>query len=134
MKNDQLDTRTSARLLKRAQAIKGGAEKLAASLGVTPQQLTVWTGAEAFPPQRIFEQVLEIILDAHERKLLSGEPASRAVAAERRSSTKPRALVAEDPAAFALISEILADRSRSCTGSYRERSIGHSSRQRSDKH
>src|SRR5260221_415754 len=61
--NDQLDAQTSARLLKRALVIKGTREKLAEALGVHPHDLALWLAGKAFPPQAIFEGVLEIILD-----------------------------------------------------------------------
>jgi CheY-like chemotaxis protein len=111
--NDHLDAQTSARLLKRAQAIHGGRERLAQTLGVHPHDLALWTAGKAFPPQAIFDKVLEIILDAHDdaqrsaRSTGSSAPAPRAT--EPQGSTKPRALVADGEESFAVISRILGD-------------------------
>jgi CheY-like chemotaxis protein len=115
--NDHLDAQTSARLLKRAQAIRGGRERLAETLGVHPHDLALWTAGKAFPPQAIFDKVLEIILDAHDEAQSGGHstphstrsaaPAPRAT--DTQGSTKPRALVADSEESFAVISKILGD-------------------------
>jgi CheY-like chemotaxis protein len=111
--NDHLDAQTSARLLKRAQAIHGGRERLAETLGVHPHDLALWTAGKAFPPQAIFDKVLEIILDAHDEaqsgahSTPSSAPAPRAT--EPQGSTKRRALVADSEDSFAVISRILGD-------------------------
>ena len=107
MGNDHLDAQTSARLLKRAQAIKGGRERLAESLGVHPHDLALWVSGRAFPPEPIFEKVLEIILDAHDHALSGSKDKQRS--APLPAQDKPRALVAGSPAAFAAISKILQD-------------------------
>jgi CheY-like chemotaxis protein len=111
--NDHLDAQTSARLLKRAQALHGGRERLAETLGVHPHDLALWTAGKAFPPQAIFDKVLEIILDAHD-DAQSATPSTRKSApapraTEPRGSTKPRALVADSEQSFAVISRILGD-------------------------
>jgi CheY-like chemotaxis protein len=111
VKNDQLDAQTAARLFKRAQAIKGGAENLARALGIQPQQLAPWTSAKAFPPQDIFEKVLEIILDAQEASVADANtrPASASDAGAVTSASKPRALVAESSKGFAVIADVLGE-------------------------
>src|SRR6185503_17775976 len=118
--NDHLDAQTSARLLKRAQAIHGGRERLAETLGVHPHDLALWTAGKAFPPQAIFDKVLEIILDAHD-DAAAGNSAAQSTAqstersapapraAERPSPAAPRALVADSKESFAVISRILGD-------------------------
>jgi CheY-like chemotaxis protein len=117
--NDHLDAQTSARLLKRAQAIQGGRERLAEILGVHPHDLALWTAGKAFPPQAIFDKVLEIILDAHDeaqsaaQSAGSSAPAAREKEAKRDAPAqepvrKPRALVADSEESFAVISRILA--------------------------
>ena len=98
MGNDHLDAQTSARLLKRALAIKGSREKLAEALAVQPQDLALWLAGKAFPPQAIFESTLEIILD--ENKL----SAPGAAAAE---PGKHRVLIAENAQGYAVLSRIL---------------------------
>jgi CheY-like chemotaxis protein len=100
--NDQLDSQVAARLLKRAQAIKGSRERLAEALGVHPYDLAHWVAGKAFPPQRIVEKVLEIVLDAHDRQ---SDPAHATGA----KTSKPRALIAESPAGVQAISRILGD-------------------------
>lgn len=110
MGNDHLDAQTSARLFRRAQAIKGGREALAQFLGVHPQDLARWTAGKAFPPQEIFDRVLEIILDAYasigdKPPTVANVPRGR----ETQPSAKPRALVADSPEAFQVISAALGD-------------------------
>src|ERR687886_293390 len=102
MGNDHLDAQVSARLLKRAQTIKGGREPLATALGVHPHDLALWIAGKTFPPQAIFEKVVALILDAHE-----GRAAKEAVASA--GSTKPRALVADSPAGVDVIARMLGD-------------------------
>ena len=97
--NDHLDAQTSARLLKRALAIKGGREQLADALGVRAEALAEWLAGKAFPPEAVFESVLEIILDA-------SHPPSRAAVGGVR---KPRVLVAETADAQAVLARILSD-------------------------
>ena len=83
---------------------------MAQYLGVHAHEVALWTAAKAFPPQEIFEKVLEIILDAYENKLTQGGPASAALPSQDVSaSAKPRALLAESPTAVAVISNILGD-------------------------
>lgn len=99
MVNDHLDAQTSARLLKRALAIKGGREQLAESLGVRPEDLAPWLAGRAFPPEAIFESVLEVIVDG-------GQAASRPAGGGLR---KPRVLVAANAEAHAVLVPILSD-------------------------
>jgi CheY-like chemotaxis protein len=108
--NDHLDAQTSARLLRRAQAIKGGRDKLAETLGVHPHDLALWMAGKAFPPQVVFERVLEIILDAHEQ--LRAQTKSTLVKqsdAPLAPSAKPRVLVADSTSPFAVVSRILGE-------------------------
>ena len=98
MGNDQLDAQTSARLLKRALAIKGTREQLAEALGVQPQDLALWLAGKSFPPQAIFEGVLEIILD--EKK-----PAPAAASGDARR----RVLIAEGAEGCAVLAKILGE-------------------------
>ena len=93
--DDKLDAQTSARLLKRALAIKGSREQLADALAVHPHDLALWLAARAFPPEPIFERVLDIILD--EKK--SAEPARE----------RKRVLIAESQQGFAVLARILGD-------------------------
>ena len=115
MGNDHLDAQTSARLLKRAQSIKGGRERLAEILGVHPHDLALWTAGKAFPPQAIFDKVLEIILDAHDDASPARKPAPVRDAKDQPrgeqlpAPAKSRALVADSPESFAVISRILGD-------------------------
>ena len=103
MGNDHLDAQTSARLLKRALAIKGTPEKLAEVLGVQPHDLALWLAGKTFPPQAIFESVLEIILDENQPSAPSDTAAERA---------KHRVLVAENAPGYAVLSRILGDEFR----------------------
>jgi CheY-like chemotaxis protein len=104
MGNDHLDAQVSARLLKRAQTIKGGREQLAKALGVHPHDLALWVAGKTFPPQAIFEKVVALILDAHE-----GRAAMEGAAPIAGSSRRPRALVADSPAGVAVIAKMLGD-------------------------
>jgi CheY-like chemotaxis protein len=99
--NDQLDAQTSARLLKRALAIKGSREKLAETLGVHPHDLALWLAGKSFPPQAIFESVLEIILD---EKAAAARPAAAPA-----HSAKRRVLIAENAEGYAVLARILGD-------------------------
>lgn len=101
MGNDQLDAQTSARLLKRALAIKGAREKLAEALGVHPHDLALWLAGKAFPPQAIFESVLEIILD-EKKTATHGASAIPAIA-------KRRVLIAENPAGYQVLAKVLGE-------------------------
>src|SRR5258706_52216 len=100
--NDQLDAQTSARLLKRALVIKGTREKQAEALGVHPHDLAVWLGGKAFPPQAIFEGVLEIILD--EKK-----PAAHAALPGAQATPKRRVLVAESAQGYEVLAKVLGE-------------------------
>jgi CheY-like chemotaxis protein len=102
--NDKLDSQVAARLLKRAQAIKGSRERLAEALEVHPHDLAHWIAGKAFPPQRIVEKVLEIVLDAHDAH--SDRQSADSTEAKGR---KPRALIAESPAGVQAISRMLGD-------------------------
>ena len=99
MRNDHLDAQTSARLLKRALAIKGSREHLAEALGVHPHDLALWLAGKAFPPQSIFEAVLEIILDEK----------SAAPQATDTGARRPRVLVAYNAEGYAILSRILGE-------------------------
>ena len=97
MGDDKLDAQTSARLLKRALAIKGSRENLAAALGVHPHDLALWIAARAFPPEDVFQRVLDMILD-------EGAPARGAPAQARK-----RVLIAESRGGFQALTGILGD-------------------------
>lgn len=99
MGDDKLDAQVSARLVRRALRLMGGGERLAEALGVRPQDLALWAAGQAFPPQEIFERVLEIVLDP-QGKAGAGK-------APPRSPARPRALVADDPPGRAVIARIL---------------------------
>jgi len=92
--NDRLDAQTSARLLKRAAAILGSGDKLAAHLGVQADELAQWSAAKAFPPQPVFEKLLELILDAN-------------AGAGRSAASKPRLLIADSEEGYKALSRIL---------------------------
>jgi CheY-like chemotaxis protein len=96
--NDRPDAQTSARLLKRALAIKVTREVLADALGVHPHDLALWLAGKATPPEAVFERVLEIIL---------GEQASPAPRAE--SDRRRRVLIADDPAGYAALALVLGN-------------------------
>jgi CheY-like chemotaxis protein len=93
--NDHLDAQTSARLLKRAAAILGTSDALAKQLGVHPGELASWLAGKSFPPQEIFERVLDLIL---------GAPA-----AQRPAQAKRRVLIADSEEGCAVLSRILGD-------------------------
>jgi CheY-like chemotaxis protein len=95
--DDKLDAQTSARLLKRAMAIKGSREKLAESLGVHPHDLALWLTARAFPPEPVFEKVLDVILEEN-------KPAAAPVTQPRK-----RVLIAESREGFRTLAGILGD-------------------------
>ena len=97
--NDHLDAQTSARLLKRALAIKGSREKLAEALAVRPEDLALWLAGKTFPPQAIFESVLEIILDENQQPA----PAS----ADASQPARHRVLIAENAEGYAVLARIL---------------------------
>jgi CheY-like chemotaxis protein len=95
--DDKLDAQTSARLLKRALAIKGSREKLAEALGVHPHDLALWVAARAFPPEPVFEKVLDIVLDEK-----TPGPAARAAG-------RKRVLIAEGAEGYRTLAAILGD-------------------------
>ena len=95
--DDKLDAQTSARLLKRALAVKGSREELAAALGVHPHDLALWIAARSFPPEAVFEKVLDIILEAR-------HPAARVHDAQRK-----RVLIAESAQGFRMLAGIVGD-------------------------
>lgn len=97
MGDDKLDAQTSARLLKRALTIRGTREKLAEALGVHPHDLALWLAARAFPPEPVFEKVLDMILDER-------QPAAPAGGAGRK-----RVLIAESREGFRTLAGILGD-------------------------
>jgi CheY-like chemotaxis protein len=91
--DDKLDAQTSARLLKRALGIKGTREKLAEALRVHPHDLALWLAARAFPPEAVFEKVLDIILE-------EGQPPA---------PQRKRVLIAESRDGFRTLAAILGD-------------------------
>ena len=95
--DDKLDAQTSARLLKRALTIKGTREKLAEALGVHPHDLALWLAARAFPPEPVFEKVLDLILE------------ERQPAAPARGPQRKRVLIAESREGFRTVAAILGD-------------------------
>ena len=101
MGNDHLDAQTAARLIRRAVALTGGTAALAASLGVRVSDLDIWIDARTFPPQAVFEKILEIILDAADGRsaVPSGEP----------GASRGRVLVADNRMSFAAVARILGD-------------------------
>src|SRR5258708_12820123 len=100
--NDQLDAQTSARLLKRALVIKGTREKLAEALGVHPHDLALWLAGKAFPPQAIFEGVLEIILDEKKSPPPPALPQPQA-------TPNRRVLVAESAPGYEVLAKVLGE-------------------------
>jgi CheY-like chemotaxis protein len=100
--NDPLDAQTSARLLRRAVGIVGGAGRLAELLGVQPAELAAWLAAKAFPPRLVFERVLELILGGEDRR--SSE--RRAGAPE---AARPCLLVADSPDGCTVLARVLGD-------------------------
>lgn len=97
MGDDKLDAQTSARLLKRALVIKGTREKLADALGVHPHDLALWLAARAFPPEPVFEKVLDLILE------------ERQAPATPRATGRKRVLIAESRDGFRALAAILGD-------------------------
>jgi CheY-like chemotaxis protein len=95
--NDPLDAQTSARLLRRAASIVGGAEALARRLAVQSAELAAWLDARSFPPRGVFERVLELILDA-----------DKAPAAVPQVDA-PRVLIADSPEGCAVLARVLGD-------------------------
>jgi CheY-like chemotaxis protein len=100
VRNDHLDAQTSARLLKRALAIKRSRENLADALGVHPKDLELWLSGQAFPPEPIFQSVLEIILDGK-----NAAPGGTAQA----QGAKRRVLIADSVEGFAAVARILGE-------------------------
>lgn len=68
MQFDVPDLKACARMVRLAEKICGGRAALAAKLEVQHWEIAVWTEAKVFPPQAVFEQIVEIVLDAHERR------------------------------------------------------------------
>jgi len=54
-----------ARTLRRASAIMGGTQALAAKLGVVPLKLQDWIEGSALPPNRVFLMAVDIVV-AHD--------------------------------------------------------------------
>ena len=79
MVNDPLDAQTSARLLRRAAAVLGSADRLARMLDVQGAELASWMAGKSFPPRAVFEQVLELILDGRSQAAAEPAPARRRV-------------------------------------------------------
>lgn len=98
MGNDHLDAQVAARLVKRALNIVGGTERLAEILGVPGAELGRWMAGQAFPPEGIFERVLEIVLDARDKR-----------ASGAATSASPRVLVAASPESAQVICSTLGD-------------------------
>jgi CheY-like chemotaxis protein len=86
---EQLDAQTSARLLRRALAIKGGPDKLAEALGVSPHELAPWLAGGALPPPQVLEKLPGLVLDD--------------------SGGKPRVLLADRPDGCVALAKILGD-------------------------
>ena len=103
MNNEDPDPRVSARLLKRALAIRGNVERLAEFLAVRPADLAQWIDAKTFPPEPVFEKLLGIILDAHDQRF------SRAVGKTSVGPRRRRVLLADDPEACAVLASMLGD-------------------------
>lgn len=57
-----------ARILHQCEALKGGRERLAAFLEVSPVDLGRWVQAKSGPPRAVFEKAVEVILQEHERR------------------------------------------------------------------
>jgi CheY-like chemotaxis protein len=108
MNDDDPDPRISARLVKRVQDMKGGREKLAEHLEVHPNDVAQWIAARSFPPQAVFEKVLEILLEAHDKKFSAGSPAF-AAKKNLAQRSKPRVLLADSPEACAVLGNMLSD-------------------------
>lgn len=51
-----------AKILRRAQTLKGGAQALADYLGVEPAQLEPWCSGAERPPAEIFEKALDVVV------------------------------------------------------------------------
>jgi CheY-like chemotaxis protein len=101
--DDPIDPKISARLLKRVEAIKGGREQLADYLGAHPHDVARWIAATSFPPQVVFEKVLEIVLEAHEKKFSEAVGSHNAAG----DSAKPAVLLADSAEACAVLATIL---------------------------
>lgn len=101
MGDDKLDAQVAARLIKRAQGIRGGRERLAEALGVHPYDVARWAAGHAFPPQEIFEKVLEIVLDPDGKSQRAGRGISR--------PSRPRALIADGAEGRALLARVLGN-------------------------
>jgi CheY-like chemotaxis protein len=102
------DPKIAARLLQRVQAMKGGREQLAQHLGVHPHDLAQWIAAKSFPPQAVFERMLEIILEAHEKKFSAASPDLASGNAAQKAG-KPAVLLADSPEACAILANILGN-------------------------
>lgn len=98
MGNDKLDAQASARLLKRAMALKGGRERLAEVLGVHPHDVALWIAGRAAPPQDVFEKVLDVVLE-------TPQPVTQAASGQK----KPRILLADRPDGCEALARILGD-------------------------
>jgi CheY-like chemotaxis protein len=96
--NDHLDAQTSARLLRRALTIKGSREKLAEALGVHPPDLAPWLAGKSFPPEAIFENILDIILSEKAAPAAAGAPAGEPL---------KRVLIADNPDGYAVLAGVL---------------------------
>jgi CheY-like chemotaxis protein len=103
---DEIDPRISARLLKRVEAIKGGREQLAQCLAANPPDVAQWIAAKSFPSRAVFEKLVEIILEEHEKKF-SGSPASAGSSSASGDSNMPVALLADSPQACAVLASML---------------------------
>ena len=102
MSHEDPDPKVSARLFKRALAIEGDAQRLARFLDVAPSELAQWIDAKSFPPEAVFEKLLEIILDAQDRK--TADAVSRAP-----DDRKHRVLLADSPDACVVLAGVLGD-------------------------
>lgn len=103
------DPKVSSRLLKLALSLLGSREALATALEVHPSHLGPWLAGTAFPPPQVFEKVLDVVLDLHEKKFSARDKArAQAVdAASGDAALKPRVLVADTPEGCAVLAELL---------------------------
>jgi DNA-binding transcriptional regulator YdaS (Cro superfamily) len=54
-----------SRALLRAAEILGGNDALAAHLGVTPMQLSLWMNSHEVPPQHIFLKAVDVLAESN---------------------------------------------------------------------
>lgn len=66
---DDADPQISARLIRAGELVSGGRDALAARLGADPVDYSRWMSGAVFPPRGVFESLLEIVLDAQEKRV-----------------------------------------------------------------